>query len=250
MRVKDRVAIVTGAAQGLGEGIALRLAEEGAKIAAVDVNLEGVNQIVSRIKGLGSDAAAFNTNVADKDQVQALCEAVAAKWGRVDILVNNAGITRDAMIKNMTVDQWDAVLTVNLKAPFMLIQACSRYMIEQKYGKIVNIVSRAYLGNIGQANYSASKGGLVSLTRTSALEMARYGINVNCIAPGPMNTPMVKTIPQDVFERMLKTIPLGRIGEPQDIANTVLFLASDEAAFITGQTIFVCGGRSIGASMA
>ena len=249
MRVKDRVAIVTGAAQGLGEGIALRLAEDGAKIAAVDVNLEGANQIASRIQGMGREAAAFNTNVADKGQVQALCEAVAGKWGRIDILVNNAGITRDAMMKNMTEDQWDAVLSVNLKAPFLLIQAASRYMVEHKYGKIVNIASRAFLGNVGQANYSASKGGLVSLTRTSALELARFGINVNCIAPGPMNTPMVKTIPQDVFDRMLKSIPLGRIGEPQDIANAVLFLVSDEASFITGQTIFVCGGRSIGAAL-
>ncbi len=249
MRVKDRVAIVTGAAQGLGEGIAVRLAEEGAKIAAVDVNLEGANQTASSIQGKGGEAIALNTNVADKAQVQALCEAVAAKWGRIDIVVNNAGITRDAMIKNMTEEQWDAVLTVNLKAPFLLIQACSRYFAEQKYGKVVNIASRAFLGNIGQSNYSASKGGLVSLTRTSALELARYGVNVNCIAPGPMNTPMVKTIPQDVFDRMLKTIPLGRIGEPLDIANAVLFLVSDEAAFITGQTIFVCGGRSIGAAL-
>lgn len=249
MRVKDRVAIVTGAAQGLGEGIALRLAEEGAKVAVVDVNQEGANKAAARIQEMGREAMGFNTNVADKAQIQALCEAVAGKWGRIDILVNNAGITRDAMLKNMTEEQWDAVLTVNLKAPFLLIQACSKYMAEQKYGKIVNIASRAYLGNVGQSNYSASKGGLVSLSRTSALELARFGINVNVIAPGPMNTPMIKTVPQDVFERMLKTIPLGRIGEPLDIANAVLFLASDEAAFITGQTIFVCGGRSIGAAL-
>ncbi|MDO8691939.1 MAG: 3-oxoacyl-ACP reductase FabG [Dehalococcoidia bacterium] len=250
MRVKDRIALVTGAAQGLGEGIALRLAQDGAKIAVVDVNLEGANQTVSKIQGLGSEAMAFNTNVADKAQVQALCEAIKTKWGRIDILVNNAGITRDAMLKNMTEEQWDAVLTVNLKAPFLLTQAAGKIMTEQKYGKIVNITSRAYLGNVGQSNYSASKGGLVSLTRTSALEFARFGINVNVIAPGPMNTPMVKTIPQDVFDRMLKSIPLGRIGEPADIANAVLFLASDEASFITGQTLFVCGGRSIGAAMA
>ncbi|MDP2659175.1 MAG: 3-oxoacyl-ACP reductase FabG [Dehalococcoidia bacterium] len=250
MRVKDRIALVTGAAQGLGEGIALRLAQDGAKIAVVDVNLEGANQTVSKIQGLGSEAVAFNTNVADKAQVQALCEAIKAKWGRIDILVNNAGITRDAMLKNMTEEQWDAVLTVNLKAPFLLTQAAGKIMTEQKYGKIVNITSRAYLGNVGQSNYSASKGGLVSLTRTSALEFARFGINVNVIAPGPMNTPMVKTIPQDVFDRMLKSIPLGRIGEPADIANAVLFLASDEASFITGQTLFVCGGRSIGAALA
>ncbi len=250
MRVKDRIALVTGAAQGLGEGIALRLAQDGAKIAVVDVNLEGANQTVSKIQGLGSEAMAFNTNVADKAQVQALCEAIKAKWGRIDILVNNAGITRDAMLKNMTEEQWDAVLTVNLKAPFLLTQAVGKIMTEQKYGKIVNITSRAYLGNVGQSNYSASKGGLVSLTRTSALEFARFGINVNVIAPGPMNTPMVKTIPQDVFDRMLKSIPLGRIGEPTDIANAVLFLASDEASFITGQTLFVCGGRSIGAALA
>ncbi len=250
MRVKDRVAIVTGGAQGLGEGISLRLAQDGAKVAVVDVNQEGANKTVARIQEMGTEAAAFNTNVADKAQVQTLCEAVAAKWGRIDILVNNAGITRDAMMKNMTEENWDAVIAVNLKAPFLLIQAASKYMAEQKYGKIVNITSRAYLGNIGQSNYSASKGGLVSLTRTAALELARFGINVNVIAPGPMNTPMVKTIPQDVFDRMLKTIPLGRIGEPTDIANAVLFLASDEAAFITGQTLFVCGGRSIGAALA
>ncbi len=249
MRVKDKVAIVTGAAQGLGEGIALRLAEEGARIAAVDVNLEGANRTVSRLQGMGKEAMAFDTNVADKSKVQALCEAIVTKWGRIDILVNNAAITRDAMMKNMSEDQWDAVLEVNLKAPFMLIQAASKYMAEQKYGKIVNITSRAFLGNIGQANYSASKGGLVSLTRTAALELARFGINVNVIAPGVMNTPMIKTIPEDVLGRMLKAIPLGRIGQPQDIANAVLFLSSDEASFITGQTLFVCGGRSIGGAV-
>lgn len=249
MRLKDRVAIVTGAAQGLGEGITLRLAEEGAKIAAVDVNLEGANKTVALIQSKGGQAAAFNTNVGKRAEVQALCGAVASKWGRIDILVNNAGITRDAMIKNMTEDHWEQVLTVNLKAPFLLIQACSRYFAEQKYGKVVNIASRAILGNIGQANYSASKGGLMSLTRTVALEQARYGVNVNCVAPGAMNTPMIKSIPQPVLEKMLKSIPLGRIGQPEDIANAVLFLVSDEASFITGQTLFVCGGRSIGAAL-
>jgi NAD(P)-dependent dehydrogenase (short-subunit alcohol dehydrogenase family) len=249
MRVKDRVAIVTGAAQGLGEAIALRLGEEGAKVVAVDVNEAGAKEVAARIEKAGGQAMPYVTDIAKKANVEALANDVVAKWGKIDILVNNAGITRDAMMKNMTEEQWDAVLTVNLKAPFLLTQACSRSMVEQRYGKIVNIASRAFLGNIGQANYSASKGGLVSLTRTSALELARFGINVNCIAPGPMDTPMVRTIPQDVFERMLKSIPLGRIGKPLDIANTVLFLVSDEASFITGQTIFVCGGRSIGGAL-
>ena len=200
------------------------------------------------IRGMGRRALVVKTDVSKKDSVQAMVDQTLQEFGRLDILVNNAGITRDALLHKMTEEQWDAVIAVNLKGVFLCSQAASRPMVEQQYGKIINISSRGMLGNIGQANYSASKAGVAGLTRTLALELARYNINVNAVAPGFIDTPMTQAIPDKVKEKFISSIPLRRIGQPRDIANVVAFLATEEASYVTGQVIFVCGGRSIGAA--
>jgi 3-oxoacyl-[acyl-carrier protein] reductase len=168
-------------------------------------------------------------------------------WGQVDILVNNVGIARDGWLVKMSEENWDDVLRVNLKSQFLCCRAAAPHMMEQKHGRIINISSRAWLGGAGQANYAASKGAVVSLTRTLALEFARYGITANCIAPALVDTPLFRGLKEEVQERLVKTIPAGRIGTPEDLGNAALFFASDEASYVTGQTLYVCGGRSLGA---
>lgn len=247
MRILDKVAIVTGSARGIGAAISLRLAEEGANVAVCDVS-DGVDAVAEKISATGRKALAMRTDVSDRGQVQSMVDEVVKQWGQIDILVNNAGINRDASIKNMTEAQWDAVIAVNLKGAFNCIQAVLPYMSQRKYGKIISLSSRAAMGNFGQANYSASKAGIMGLTRTAALELARFNVNVNAIAPGYIDTEMTRGVPDDVRERVIKAIPLQRVGDPRDVANLVLFLASDEASYITGQTIYICGGRSIGAA--
>ena len=246
MKLKDKVAIVTGAGRGIGEGVALRFAAEGAKIVCVDVNMEDAGGTVEAIKAKGGDAVAVRCDVSKAAETEAMAAAALDAFGTVDILVNNAGLIRDAQLKNMTEEMWDLVLNVNTKGPFLCCKAVTPVMVEKKYGKIVNLSSRAALGNFGQANYSAAKAGVIALTRTLALEMARHNINVNCIAPGYIDTPLMKGLPEKVIERILAGTPLGRAGKPEDIAAAALFLVSDEASFITGQTLFVCGGRSLG----
>ncbi len=247
MRLKDKVAIVTGAGRGIGEGVAVRFADEGARVACVDVNIDDANGTAEQIKTKGGEAVAIKCDVSKAADVEAMSKAVVDAFGTVDILINNAGLIRDAQVKNMTEEMWDLVLDVNTKGPFLCAKYVSPKMIEKKYGKIVNISSRAALGNFGQANYSAAKAGVIALTRTLALEFARHNINVNCIAPGYIDTPLMQGLPEKVTERILAGTPLGRAGKPADIAATALFFVSEEASFITGQTIFVCGGRSLGA---
>lgn len=247
MRILDKVAIVTGSGRGIGAAVALRLAEEGANIAVCDVS-DDVAAVAEKISATGRKVLAIRTDVSDRGQVQAMVDEVIRHWGQIDILVNNAGINRDASIKNMTEAQWDAVINVNLKGAFNCIQAVLPHMSQRKYGKIISLSSRAAMGNFGQANYSASKAGIMGLTRTAALELARFNINVNAIAPGYIDTEMTRGVPDEVRERVIKAIPLQRVGDPRDVANLVLFLASEEASYITGQTIFICGGRSIGAA--
>jgi 3-oxoacyl-[acyl-carrier protein] reductase len=246
-RFTGKVAVVTGAGQGIGEGVALRLAHEGAKVAVVDMNIDTAVAVVEKIKSAGGDAVAIKCDVSKSDEVSAMAEKVIAAFATVDVLINNAGLIRDAQVKNLTEEMWDLVLDVNTKGAFLCTKALSPVMIEKRYGKIINISSRAAMGNFGQANYSAAKGANISMTRTLALEFGRFNINVNCIAPGYIDTPLMQKLDPKIIERILKGTPLQKGGTPADIAAAVAFLCSDEAGFITGQTLYICGGRSLSA---
>ncbi|MBU1207347.1 MAG: 3-oxoacyl-ACP reductase FabG [Proteobacteria bacterium] len=246
MRLKDKVAIVTGAGRGIGEGIALRFAEEGAKVVVNDVNDADANRTGERIQGKGGKAVAVVGSVTSREVAQKMVDRAVQEFGTVDILVNNAGIIRDAMLHKMTDEQWDQVIEVNLKGVFLCTQCAARVMREKRYGKIINISSTSWRGNPGQLNYSATKAGVIGMTKTAAKELAPKGINVNVIAPGMIWTDMIKSMPPAIVERMEKSlafiVPLNRKGLPQDIANLALFLASDESSFITGQLIHCDGG--------
>ena len=244
--VKDRVALVTGAARGIGATIAERFAQEGATVIVADIVIDAANETADRIKSSGGKAEAAKLNVTDKKQVDTLVKDIVEHHGKLDILINNAGITRDDLAMRMKIEDWDAVIDVNLKGTWIPSQAVIRPMRKQRWGRIVNTSSVAALGNVGQANYSASKGAVMSLTRTLALELARSGITVNCVAPGAIMTPMLAEVPEDMRNKYLERIPVRRFGEPEDVANVHLFLCSDLAAYITGQTIFVDGGLSVG----
>lgn len=244
MRVKNKVAIITGGGQGIGEGIAMRLAEEGARIAVVDLNFEAAEKVMRKIER-NNECIAIGCDVSIATQVQDMVETVIGKFGRIDILINNAGIIRDALLKDMTEDMFDMVLNVNLKGVWLCIKHVTPYMAERRYGKIVNISSRAATGAVAQSNYSAAKAGVNGLTRSLALEFAHLNINVNAVAPGFIYTPLTCAFDQNTIDRKVDTTPLQRGGKPDDIANAVLFLASDEASFITGQILNVCGGRSL-----
>ena len=244
--VKDRVALVTGAARGIGATIAERFAQEGATVIVADIVIDAANETADRIKSSGGKAEAAKLNVTDKKQVDTLVKDIVEHHGKLDILINNAGITRDDLAMRMKIEDWDAVIDVNLKGTWIPSQAVIRPMRKQRWGRIVNTASVAALGNVGQANYSASKGAVMSLTRTLALELARSGITVNCVAPGAIMTPMLAEVPEDMRNKYLERIPVRRFGEPEDVANVHLFLCSDLAAYITGQTIFVDGGLSVG----
>jgi len=244
----DKVAIVTGVSheKGIGAAEAMMLAEHGAKVACCDIALEGTQKVVDQIKEKGGAAIAIECNVADPDSVKAMVEKTVSEFGTVDILVNNAGILRDASLKKMDVDMWDAVLNVNLKGAFLCAQAVASIMTNKKSGRIINTGSIAIVGNRGQANYSASKAGLIGLTRTLALEFGRKSVTVNMISPGATDTQMLDGLPEKIYEFIKSEVALNRIGTAKEIAAAVLFLASDEASFITGQNLFVDGGMSIG----
>jgi NAD(P)-dependent dehydrogenase (short-subunit alcohol dehydrogenase family) len=245
-KLADQVAIVTGAGQGIGAAIAERLARDGASVVLADINEDQVQRTAEGLKSRGSDVLASIVDVTKKDQVSDMVDQVVARFGTVDILVNNAGIIRDGFVANISEQDWDQVIDVNLKGAFLCCQAVFPVMKERLEGKIVNITSRSWLGNIGQANYSASKGGLVSLTRTLALEFARYQINVNAVAPGLIDTPMSRGMPERSQERLLRMQPTGKMGTVDDISAAVSFLASGDAGFITGQVLHVDGGKSCG----
>jgi NAD(P)-dependent dehydrogenase (short-subunit alcohol dehydrogenase family) len=249
MRLKDKVAIVTGSGRGIGEGIVMRFAEEGAKIIVNDVNEADAKAVVEKIRAKGGQAIAVLGSVSDRAVVQKMVDTAVAEFGTLDIIVNNAGITRDVMLHKMMDDQWKAVIDVNLTGVYYGIQCAGRVMREKKYGKIINISSTSALGNAGQLNYSASKAGVIGMTKTAAKELGPKNVNVNAIAPGMIWTDMMKGMPPDVLQQMDMMlpfiVPLNRKGSPQDIANLALFLASDESAFITGQIIFCDGGMKM-----
>jgi NAD(P)-dependent dehydrogenase (short-subunit alcohol dehydrogenase family) len=249
MRLKDKVAIVTGSGRGIGEGIVLRFAEEGAKIIVNDVNEQDAKNVVDQVKAKGGQAVAVIGSVSDRATVQKTVDTAVKEFGTLDIIVNNAGITRDSILHKMTDDQWNSVIDVNLTGVYLGIQCAARIMREKGYGKIINISSTSALGNIGQLNYSASKAGVIGMTKTAAKELGAKGVNVNAIAPGMIWTDMMKNMPPETLKQMDMMlpfiVPLNRKGSPQDIANLALFLASDESSFITGQVIFCDGGMKM-----
>ena len=247
MRLEGRVALVTGAGGGIGAATALRLAQEGAVVAVLDRDAEGVQATVEAVREAGGVALGLAGDVSDRARVEQVVRDVVAQRGRLDVLINNAGINRDAMAARMTDEQWDAVLDVNLKGTFLCCQAAFATMREQNAGCIVNTASISAAGNIGQANYAASKAGVIGLTRTLALEWARYGIRVNCVAPGGTDTRMTAGIPEQIREQVLSRIPLKRFARPEEIAAVHAFLVSDDASYITGQAIFADGGVTVGA---
>jgi 3-oxoacyl-[acyl-carrier protein] reductase len=244
MRLQDKVAIITGAGQGIGAETARVFAREGAKVVVADMNEETANKVVEEITSSGGQAIAVAVNVAKADSVEAMIEKTK-EWGggRIDALVNNAGITKDSRLQKMTEEQWDAVINVNLKGVWLCGRAVAGVMVEQGSGSIINASSIVGLyGNFGQSNYAATKGGVIAMTYTWSVELGPKGVRVNAIAPGFTMTPMLETVPEKVIDDIKGKTPLRRLGQPEDIANAYLFLASDESSFITGQVLAVNGG--------
>lgn len=240
MRFENKVVMVTGGAAGIGRVTAENFAGEGARIAICDVNPEAGQ---AAAKALGPEASFTQVDVASSSAVSGWVDAVLEKYGQIDVLVNNAGITRDGLIMRMKEEDWDAVINVNLKSAFNCIKAVSKVMVKQRSGRIINLASVVgVMGNPGQANYVASKAGMIGLTKTVARELGARGITVNAVAPGFIETDMTAVLSDKVKEAMLSTIPLNRAGTPQDVADAITFLASDQAAYITGQVIHVTGG--------
>ncbi len=245
-----KVAIVTGAARGIGQQIAKKLGEAGAKVAVVDLKEEWCEETVGLVKAAGSDAAGFGCNVACSAEVDAVVKGVLEKFGRIDVMVNNAGITKDGLLIRMSDDDWDAVLNVNLKGTFLFTRAVARPMMKNKAadgtqegGAIVNIASVVgIMGNAGQANYTASKGGVIALTKTTAKELGKRNIRCNAVAPGFIQSKMTDVLPDDVKKAYMDTIPLQRFGTAEDIAKCVAFLSGPDASYITGQIVSVNGG--------
>ena len=248
-RLDGRVAFVTGAGRGIGAATALRLAEEGARVALADIDVEGSQQVADELNRLGSEGLVVRCNVADSANVQDAVDQSASQFGRLDILVNNAGVLRDNLLFKMSEEDWDTVMNVHLKGAFLCSRAAQKYMVQQKYGRIVSLSSTSALGNRGQANYSSAKAALQGLTRTLAIELGPFGITVNAVAPGFIDTEMTRSTarrqgldPDQVIAEASKVIPVRRVGQPRDIANVICFLASDEASFVNGQIIYVAGG--------
>lgn len=243
MELKDKVALVTGGAQGIGKIVGEELARQGAHVVLGDVNLEGAEKSADEIRKNGGSASAVELNVTDAGAVQKCFDSVSKELKLVDILVNNAGITRDGLLMRMKEADWDLVLSINLKGSFLCSQQAVKQMMKQKSGSIVNVASIVGLmGNAGQANYSASKAGLIGLTKTTAREVASRGIRVNAIAPGFIDTAMTQVLDEKIRERLIEQIPLARLGLPEDIANCISFLVSDRASYITGQVLSINGG--------
>ena len=241
--LENKIALVTGAARGIGQAIALQLAADGADLALCDVKAEWLEDTIAKVKALGRRAEGYSMDVANGAAVGEAVAKILADFGRIDVLVNNAGITRDTLLMRMSEEDWDAVLDINLKGAFLVTKAVVKPMMKQRSGAIVNIASVVgIMGNPGQANYTASKAGLIALTKTTAKELGSRNVRVNAVAPGFIRTAMTDKLSEPVKEAMLKMVPLGRLGEPEDVAKAVAFLASDAAASVDGQTLAVCGG--------
>lgn len=254
MRLQNKVALITGGAGGIGRATALRFAKEGACIVVTDMDEAGLNETAKMVNDGGGKAVAVAGSVTARADVQKVVDTAVSNFKRLDILINNAGINKDALavrvkdgeVKMMSDDQWDAVMNVNLKGTFICAQIASVQMMSQKFGRIVNTSSIGSLGNIGQANYAASKAGVIGLTKTLALEWARFNITVNCVAPGATKTKMTAGMPENVLQGILEKIPLRRMAEPDEIASAHLFFVSDDASYVTGQVLFVDGGITVG----
>jgi 3-oxoacyl-[acyl-carrier protein] reductase len=245
--LKEKVALITGASQGIGRATALAFAASGAKVAVAARQVAKLEDLVKEIEAAGGEALAVPLDVADPAQVKTAFAAVLEKFGKLDVLVNNAAITRDTLALRMKVEDWDAVLRTNLTGAYLCIQQALGAMLKARYGRIVNITSVvAQTGNAGQANYVSSKAGLIGLTRAIAVEVASRNITVNAVAPGFIETPMTDPLPQELKDKMKSLIPLARFGTDKEIASAVMFLASDEAAYITGQVLDVNGGMYMG----
>ncbi len=243
MSIKDKVTIITGAGSGIGKGTALMFGRAGAKVVVADVNEKGGEETANEIRQKGGEAFFAKLDVSNREQIKNVIQETLNKYGKIDVLINNAGIIQDALVVKMTEEQWDRVLNINLKGPFNCIQAVVGTMIEHGGGVIINVSSIVGLyGNIGQTNYASAKAGLIGMTKTLAKELGKKGIRVNAIAPGFIFTPMTASIPEKILEMMKEKTPLKRLGQPEDVANTLLFLASDEASFINGAVISVDGG--------
>ena len=243
--LSGRKALVTGASRGIGRAIAIALAKAGAHVTCTATNAERLNEVVETIQAAGGQAEAVTCNVNDAEQVKEVVTAAAKKNGGLDIVVNNAGITADGLFMRMDDDQWDRVISTNLRGPFLVSRAAVRPLMKSKAGRVINISSvSGLMGNPGQANYSAAKAGLIGLTRTVAMELASRNVTVNAVAPGFIETDMTDEIPEEIREKAKEHIPLKRFGQPEDIADMVLFLASDAGTYITGQVMVVDGGMT------
>jgi 3-oxoacyl-[acyl-carrier protein] reductase len=241
--LEGKVALITGGARGIGKDIAVLFAKEGSDVVICDVNLEQAEETAKEIKGLGRDSMAFKADVTNMSDIQAMADKILDKFKKLDILINNAGITRDNLILRMSEEDWDKVIAVNLKGCFVCTKIASRVMLKQRSGHIVNLASIiGIMGNSGQANYAASKAGIIGLTKSVAKELAPRGVCVNAIAPGFIKTDMTAKLPEEIRKKMLSVIPLGRFGEAKDVANLALFLSGESSSYITGQVIQIDGG--------
>ncbi|MGB3680913.1 MAG: SDR family NAD(P)-dependent oxidoreductase [Rubrobacteraceae bacterium] len=248
-RLEGRVALVTGASRGIGRATARRLAAEGARVCLADLDVDDASSAASEFVGEGMDAFAARMDVTRRTEVEAVVQTVVERYGKLDILVNNAGVTRDDLIYKMKDEDWSMVLNVHLNGAFLCSQAAQKHMVENGYGRIVNVSSTSALGNRGQANYSAAKAGLQGFTKTLALELGRYGVTVNSVAPGFIQTEMTRATAERMgidWEEFVvarsKEIPVGRGGKPGDVASAILYFASEEASFVSGQVLYVAGG--------
>lgn len=243
-----KIAIVTGAAKGIGQSISKNLIIDNYFVIVADIDSTDSEQIINNLGN--KDSEFIKCNISNHDDVKSLFKVVKQKYGQIDVVVNNAGVIRDNMIWNMSKDDFDTVIDINLKGTWMMCQEAAKLMKEQKKGKIVNISSRAWLGNNrGQSNYAASKAGIVALTRVLALELGKYNVNVNAVAPGLIDTPLTQSLSDEVMQKLVDAQPTKKVGKPEDIANVVSFLISEKSNFITGQIIHVDGGRSIGSTI-